>query len=127
MRMDDRLHIGPLAVDPDVEARAGIRPPAAVCGDRFEVLVDQDHPFRRGLLEAVAELQRPKGPRFVGASRDLARESGFMILAGEDAATNGESFFRGEREFWKIGLHLSAHPGHEMRLVELVHFMRLGR
>jgi len=123
MRMDDRLHIGPLAVDPDVEARAGIRPPAAVCGDRFEVLVDQDHPFRRGLLEAVAELQRPPGPRLLCARGHLAGQAGFVSFARQDAARAGERVARRQIGGWKVSRHLAVHAVDEF----LLHFMRRGR
>jgi hypothetical protein len=66
-----------------VETHAGIWPSARKW---LEIFVDQDHALGGGLVEAVAELQRPPGSVFLSACRHLAGESGLMPFVSQDAA-----------------------------------------
>src|SRR5262245_35259310 len=122
--MHDRLHVGALAVDPDVEAHARI---GSAFFQRLEILVHQHHPLGSRLLEAVAELQGPEGAWFPGSRRHLSSEARLMIFAGKDAATLRQQLGRCSLESRQVRIHLATDAIDEVRLVALVHFIRLGR
>src|SRR3954471_1199119 len=104
MRMNDGLHSGTLAIDPDVEAHAWIRPPA---GERLQILVDEHHPLGARFFEAVAELKRP--PAVVILPRgDLSGETRLMAFMREDAARTGERCARRQVGRREVGRHLAA-------------------
>jgi hypothetical protein len=57
----------------------------------------------------------------------LSRETGFVTLRREDAAAGGEGFFGRKVELGKIRVHLPADALDEVRLVSMIHFIKLGR
>ena len=118
--MHYRLHVRSLLIDPDVEAHAGVRPPA---GHRFQVLVDQHHALGGGFVEAVAELEGPPRPGLVGSCSDLPGEARFVAFAREDAAAGGEELRRASFEQRQILGHFAIHAVDEL----LFHFIKLGR
>src|SRR5204863_4796060 len=120
MGVNDRLHVGALAVDPDMEAHAGIWPSAA---EGLQILVDQHHAIGRRFVEAVAELQRPPRIWFLPARSHLPGEARLVALAREDAAGSRQRVARRQIGLRKVRGHLAAHAVDEV----LLHLMRLGR
>src|SRR5687768_3612729 len=112
MRVDNRVDVRPLAVDPHMKAGSGIGP-AALQG--LEVRVDEDHAIGCRLVEPVAELQGPPGPGFLGARSYLAGKAGLVAFARQDAASAGQGFPRREVGRLEVLLHLAADPVHEVR------------
>ena len=88
VRVEDAVHVGPHAIDPQVKARRGIG--HAVALDGMEVVVHQQQVARRDFVQPVAEARRPEGARPLRARRDLPREPGFVLLAGQHAAGQGQ-------------------------------------
>ena len=88
MRVHDRVHVGPRAIDPEVEARRRVRGAAAF--ERFQLVVDQHERLGPRLVEAQAERQRPIGVGLRAARRDLAGETRFVVLLGEDPGAGRE-------------------------------------
>src|SRR5690606_18351772 len=130
MRVDDRLHVRALAIDPDMEPHARVRAPLAIHGS--QVGVDEHHALGRRFLEAVAELQRPPGVGPVAARGDLSREPGLVSLRRQDPAGERERLAVREADAGEVLLHLPAYALHEVRLVPglrggMVHRMRFGR
>lgn len=110
MRVDDRIHVRPLAVDPDVEAHPRIRPPAL----QRPQIVDQHHALGARLLEAVAELQGPPASRLLAPRRDLAGETRLMPFSRQDPAGRRQRLARGKRRGLQVFGHLAADALEEM-------------
>jgi len=60
MRGEDAAHVGPGAIDPQMEPGGGIRHPIA--SDRMQVVVEEQQVARRHVVEALAEAAVQKVP-----------------------------------------------------------------
>ena len=87
MGVDDRLHVGARAVDPEVEARRRVglaNSVRALAGEDTQRVVDQQPRRFLGLVEGEAERQRPEGAVARAARGQLAGEPRLVAFVGED-------------------------------------------
>ena len=104
MGVHDRVHVRPMAVNPQMEAIRRVH--HAVAFEQLEIVVDQHDIAGARLVEAETEAQHPVGAGLVAARGDLAGERGLMALVGENPA--GESNLLAQRPGRQIqmALHL---------------------
>lgn len=118
MGVHDRVHVGPSAIDPEVETNPGVRPPAL---ERAQIFVHEHHAFGGRLVEAVAELERPPRAWLVAARGDLSGKTRLVSFGREDATTSGKRFRHWQFRCSEVGLHLPADTLQKIRFVPLVH------